>query len=112
MYEFKCTKDDCIHMGVNFKRCLTCFATSDIYNHHPCYEPESDVKKQEIVNEIVADIKRFSDLVMVVRCKDCAYYEANCCFNPQWDLESSTELPLVREIDFCSYGERKDGAGE
>lgn len=44
--------------------------------------------------------------VDIVRCKDCVYYEANCCFNPQWDLESSTKIPLVREIDFCSYGER------
>lgn len=49
--------------------------------------------------------------VDIVLCKVCKYYEANSCFNRQWDLESSTEIPLVREIDFCSYGERK-GEGE
>ena len=49
-----------------------------------------------------------ADLVEVVRCKDCKYYKANCCFNPQWDFESSVEIPLVRETDFCSYGERRE----
>ena len=48
-----------------------------------------------------------ADVVEVVRCKDCIYYNSNCCFNRQWDFESSTEVPLVRETDFCSYGERK-----
>lgn len=49
-----------------------------------------------------------ADVVEVVRCKDCIYYEANCCFNKQWDMESSQEIPTVREIDYCSYGERKE----
>ena len=48
-----------------------------------------------------------ADVVEVVRCKDCIFYEGNCCFNPQWDFESSVEIPLVRETDFCSYGERR-----
>ena len=48
------------------------------------------------------------DLVEVVRCKDCIFHEANSCFNRQWDLESSTEVPMVRENDFCSYGEREE----
>ena len=47
------------------------------------------------------------DVVEVVRCKDCIHYKANSCFNRQWDLESSVEIPLVREDDYCSYGERK-----
>lgn len=50
-----------------------------------------------------------ADFVEVVRCKDCKYYEGNSCFNRQWDLESSVEIPLVRPTDFCSYGERKEG---
>lgn len=54
-----------------------------------------------------------ADVVEVVRCKDCKYYKANSCFNRQWDLESSVEIPLVREDDYCSYGERKcDNDGE
>lgn len=49
-----------------------------------------------------------ADVVEVVRCKDCIYYKSNCCFNRQWDFESSVEVPLVRENDFCSYGERRE----
>lgn len=56
----------------------------------------------EAINNATAE-----DVVKVVRCKDCIYYQANCCFNRQWDFESSTEMPSVRENDFCSYGERK-----
>ncbi len=48
-----------------------------------------------------------ADVVEVVRCKDCIFYQANSCFNRQWDFESSTEIPLVRENDYCSYGERR-----
>ena len=60
--------------------------------------------------EDVSKCKHFTnkaDVVEVVRCKDCIYYESNCCFNRQWDFESSSEIPLVRETDFCSFGERK-----
>ena len=59
---------------------------------------------------VIADIDEqpTADVVEVVRCKDCICYKANCCFHPQWDMESATEVPLVREIDFCSYGERKE----
>ena len=48
------------------------------------------------------------DVVEVVRCKDCIYYKSNSCFNRQWNLESSTEIPFVGENDFCSYGERSE----
>jgi hypothetical protein len=54
------------------------------------------------------EFKSKDDIVEVVRCKDCIFYQANSCFNRQWDLESSTEVPMVRDCDFCSYGERKD----
>lgn len=58
--------------------------------------------------EILAEIEYAPtvDAVKVVRCKDCIYYNSNCCFNRQWDLESAKEVPFVRENDFCSYGEK------
>lgn len=61
---------------------------------------------QTIGVKALIDRQQTADVVEVVRCKDCVYYEANCCFNRQWDFESSTEIPLVREYDFCSYGEK------
>lgn len=56
----------------------------------------------------IADHLLSNGVVEVVRCRDCVYYASNCCFNRQWDFESSTEIPMVREDDFCSYGERKE----
>lgn len=56
----------------------------------------------------LALIKQLAEDGEVVRCKDCIYYKANSCFNRQWDFESSSEIPMVRDCDFCSYGERKE----
>ena len=61
---------------------------------------------EEYVNALADRLS--ADVVEVVRCKDCIYYKSNCCFNRQWDFESSVEVPFVRENDFCSYGERSE----
>lgn len=41
------------------------------------------------------------DAVPVVRCKDCKNWEHGDCYR----------LELSRPDDFCSYGKRKEGAG-
>ena len=53
------------------------------------------------------------DAVEVVRCKDCKYrkYGWNCddeyfCGNPCYGMASGVNL---RDADFCSYGERREG---
>ena len=75
------------------------------------------VDKNELIQALAYDRDQYSKgytdgkagaMADLVRCKDCKYYQANCCFNRQWDMESAPEVPLVREDDFCSYGERKD----
>lgn len=60
------------------------------------------------------------DLVEVVRCKDCKYYDTDggwvmregCkrCYHPQqeWDVECYDQWVETRPDDFCSYGERKE----
>lgn len=40
------------------------------------------------------------DFVNVVRCKDCKHYYHGTCVN-------DFALNLMRENDYCSYGERK-----
>ena len=40
------------------------------------------------------------DAEIVVRCKDCKY----------WDYGDCYRIEMSRPDDFCSYGERKDGA--
>ena len=57
------------------------------------------------------------DLVEVVRCNNCKYFEPDLmpipyfegdgvCFHEHWKLEDVGFE--VKEIDFCSYGERKE----
>ena len=60
-----------------------------------------------------------ADMVEVVRCKNCKHYEANYLPGLQkndtfgvCDMYEflSEEYCLRDETDFCSYGERKEGA--
>ena len=46
-----------------------------------------------------------ADVVEVVRCKDCKYLEITLPYG-----ECSRYLRMVSPNDFCSCGERKDGA--
>lgn len=48
--------------------------------------------------------------VEVVRCKDCKYFGRDMGYGKH-DC-NKYEMPYCLETDFCSYGERKDGAGE
>lgn len=58
------------------------------------------------IQRLIADTPTV-DAVPVVRCQECKYYkpdefECGCDF--------AGGLPYVKADDFCSYGERKDGA--
>lgn len=52
-----------------------------------------------------------ADVVEVVRCKDCVYYEIH---KPRvWEnCERNNRLIPMNPNDFCSYGKRKDGERE
>lgn len=55
-----------------------------------------------------------TDIVKVIRCKDCIYHtEDDECTNGRWNNWSNSyydELyPEALEMDYCSYGVRKDG---
>ena len=49
--------------------------------------------------------RKDTDMVRVVRCKDCKHYrkEGNCSYFGYY-----TYMPDVEEDDFCSYGERDE----
>ena len=61
------------------------------------------------LNEILNAFDR-GDLVPVVRCKDCKH-SAEESYSGEF-LCSRKMFGLVRSTDFCSFGERKDGADE
>lgn len=54
-----------------------------------------------------------ADVVPVVRCKDCKHYDVGVCLKIYSDGNVHPEAWQSRKPDdFCSYGERKDGADE
>lgn len=64
------------------------------------------------VEGIVAAINNSDtvDAVPVVRCKDCKHYEMGVCLKIYSDGNVSKDAWQRRKpVDFCSYGERKDG---
>lgn len=61
---------------------------------------------KELINAIPA-----ADVAPVVRCKDCKHYDMGVCLKIYSDGNVHPEAWQRRKPDdFCSYGERKDGA--
>ena len=69
--------------------------------------PENSVAQNRMLSIIQIDMLKLpaADVVPVVRCKDCKYnVGTKKCLNP----DSFFAVP--KDDDFCSYGERKEGA--
>ena len=57
------------------------------------------------------DSEPAADVAPVVRCKDCKHYDLGVCLKIYSDGNAHPEAWQSRKPeDFCSYGERKDGA--
>ena len=50
------------------------------------------------------------DAVLVVRCRECKYRGTDDCIFHIKGEPADEELLLKLDNDFCSYGERKEGA--
>lgn len=60
--------------------------------------------------DIFAEIP-VADVAPVVRCKDCTHYDMGVCLKIYSDGNAHPEAWQKRKPeDFCSYGERKEGA--
>lgn len=70
--------------------------------------PRRAFKTRQDIQDFLDDIPTV-DAVPVVRCKDCKYQD-DCwnCYHPRHRGILLSTYPL----DFCSYGERKDGGAE
>ena len=78
-----------------------CFKCNDEYSDEPC-EP-SDCVFCNAINDA-----KTIDAVPVVRCRECNHCDPE---NYHCDHPMGTAAPLRRKPDdFCSYGERKEGA--
>lgn len=75
----------------------------------PCRSPAQN----RMLDYLKAAIARIpaADVEQVIRCKDCKHYDLGVCLKIYQDgnLHSEAWQPRKPE-DFCSYGERKDGA--
>ena len=65
---------------------------------------ERDVAIEQLAEYGVCFGEKKKDLVEVIRCKDCKHYIARYCTR---DINGRTNMFLMNENDFCSYGERK-----
>lgn len=74
-------------------------------NEIPSHFDSGDIKYGiEIAIQAIKDTPT-TDVVEIVRCKDCRHYVAEYCTR---DIKSRTNMFYMRADDFCSYGERKD----
>ena len=55
----------------------------------------------EVAKKLLAEMPS-ADVVEVVRCKDCKWYQNGFCD------KVDALLGLIRDNDYCSYGERKE----
>lgn len=64
------------------------------------------VSAAETIDQVPA-----ADVAPVVRCKDCKHYDMGVCLKIYSDGNvHSAAWQRRKPDDFCSYGERKDGA--
>lgn len=72
-------------------------------NRNTCNGKMSCIQMKRMVESIPA-----ADVVELVRCKDCVYYdfEKGCPFRESGYFFKGNPLP--HENDFCSYGEKRD----
>ena len=85
------------------------FADADVCEEFPDDYCEFGFSKESI-RKLLQDIPTV-DAVPVVRCRECIHYEMGVCLKIYDDGVASRYAWQERKPDdFCSYGERKEGA--
>ena len=72
-------------------------------------EDEGDRRGVETCITVLEDMQTV-DAVPVVRCRECKYRGTDDCIFHIKGEPADEELLLKLDNDFCSYGERKEGA--
>ena len=73
--------------------------------HEELYRKAKEVNG--MANDILADFPSYKEILSVVRCKDCKYYHKSEKYSYCNKINVKGKSP--KQIDFCSYGERKGG---
>ena len=84
------------------------FADADVCEEFPDGYCEFGISREKI-RELLRDIPTV-DAVPVVRCRECKHRGTDDCIFHIKGEPADEELLLKLDNDFCSYGERKEGA--
>ena len=79
-----------------------------IYDNVPAPYEDASWAKENCLAEIEA--AQTVDAVLVVRCRECKHRGSDDCIFHIKGEPADEELLLKLDNDFCSYGERKEGA--
>ena len=79
-----------------------------IYDNVPAPYEDASWAKENCLAEIEA--AQTVDAVPVVRCRECKFRGTDDCIFHIKGEPADEELLLKLDNDFCSYGERKEGA--
>ena len=79
-----------------------------IYDNVPAPYEDASWAKENCLAEIEAT--QTVDAVLVVRCRECKHRGTDDCIFHIKGEPADEELLLKLDNDFCSYGERKEGA--
>ena len=78
--------------------------------YYAAYVERQDWSAIDTIRQICQELKDAptADVVEVCRCKDCKYYNTQLmtCYNNEFPFHCESR-PIMREDDFCSYGERR-----
>lgn len=75
----------------------------ELLKYHRYYQLNDAAKEEfDLYDSYMDEVESIpaADVVEVVRCKDCKHYYHGTCTN-------DFALNLMRENDYCSYGERR-----
>ena len=78
-------------------RLIDLLINADVYDSHECRLCTKEDYCDYCNAEKLADHLIENDVVPVVRCKDCKYWNNGDCYR----------IELTRPDDYCSYGEQK-----
>ena len=82
-----------------------------IYDKSNELTPVSEVREHIKGQKAFLDKFPTIDAVSVVRCRECKHYKTGVCLKIYYDgLASRYAWQERKPYDFCSYGERKEGA--
>lgn len=73
--------------------------------------PTTDVMRGwNLALDFLVKYKLTNDIEKVVRCYQCKYHTTDDeCTHPHWDKDELIICSKALDMDYCSYGEKKDG---